>query len=313
MIHLKKWWLGLTAFSVLSLATFSNAAEIDKTGWPKSVKVGTASQGGTYFIYGAGWAGLMQETLGVNSSAEVTGGPTQNMALVQTGDLQFAMVTMGPAYDSWVGESELAPGVEMKDVRALFPMYKTPFQAIALKSSGIARVEDLAGKKVGFGPRGGTAGGNIPRWLNTLDIKVQEQYGGASDLAGQLQDGLLDAFFFAAGVPISAFSQVEAQTPVNLFSFSDEQITTLLAKYPSISPFVIPGGTYQSYPDDQNTVAMWNFTVAHKDLPESFIYEVMKLVLDDNNRMIQVHKAAEETKAENWNSNTFYVLPSGCC
>jgi uncharacterized protein len=34
-------------------------------------------------------------------------------------------------------------------------------------------------------------------------------------------------------------------------------------------------------------------------------------VLDDNNRMIQVHKAAEETKAENWNSNTFMYFHPG--
>ena len=50
--------LGMTALAgVLALAPATGTAQ-DKTGWPSSIKVGTASQGGTYFIYGAGWAGL---------------------------------------------------------------------------------------------------------------------------------------------------------------------------------------------------------------------------------------------------------------
>ncbi|MFN3498758.1 MAG: C4-dicarboxylate ABC transporter substrate-binding protein, partial [Pannonibacter indicus] len=59
----------------MALCVAAPAAAQDKTGWPGSMTIGTASQGGTYFIYGTGLAGLITEKLGVNSSAEVTGGP----------------------------------------------------------------------------------------------------------------------------------------------------------------------------------------------------------------------------------------------
>jgi len=68
----------------------------DRTGWPESFTVATASQGGTYFAYGSGWANLVAEELGLSGGGEVTGGPGQNMALVHTGDAQFGMTTMGP-------------------------------------------------------------------------------------------------------------------------------------------------------------------------------------------------------------------------
>ena len=129
--------LAIAALNAAALAIAGPAFADDRADWPSSLTVGTASQGGTYFIYGAGWAGLVQEELGIATSTEATGGPVQNMALVQAGDLDFGMVTMGPAYDGWIGESEIAPGVEMQDVRALFPMYETPFQIIALQRSGI--------------------------------------------------------------------------------------------------------------------------------------------------------------------------------
>src|SRR5690606_15108667 len=47
----------------------------DRDGWPDNFTVGTASQGGTYFAYGSGWANFVAENLGVSGGAEITGGP----------------------------------------------------------------------------------------------------------------------------------------------------------------------------------------------------------------------------------------------
>ncbi|MDZ7622071.1 MAG: TAXI family TRAP transporter solute-binding subunit [Candidatus Competibacteraceae bacterium] len=294
----------------LAAAPISQAA-MDKTGWPSSVKVGTASQGGTYFIYGAGWAGLMQEMLGIGATAEVTGGPVANMALVNAGDLQFGMITMGPGYDSWNGESEMAPGVEMRNVRALFPMYATPFHAIAMKASNIAKVADLNGKRVNVGPRTGTAATYWGRMFEALGVKANLQYGNASDAAGQLQDNLIDTFAFAAGIPISAFSEVEAQKPATIFAFTAEEQAKLIEQFPSMTAFTIPKGTYRSQEADILTVSMANFGIASKDLPESLVYEVMKVVLDNNDRMMQIHQTAAETKSENWSQNGFMWFHPG--
>lgn len=283
----------------------------DKTGWPSSIKVGTASQGGTYFVYGAGWANLVQEMLGVNTSSEVTGGPVQNMALVQSGDVQFAMATMGPGYDGWVGKSPIAPGVEMKNVRATFPMYMTPFQIVALEKSGIKGIKDLDGKTVGVGPRGGTPGTYFPLWFKELGVNVKPQFGGANDLSGQVQDGLIDGFAFGAGLPIAAFAQIEAQVPVSLFAFTKDEQKKILEAFPSVSAFTIPANTYKSQTEEQHTVAMWNFGIANKDMPESLVYEVMKVVLDNNDRMMQIHKSAKDTLPKNYVNNSFMWFHPG--
>jgi uncharacterized protein len=283
----------------------------DRSDWPQSVSVGTASQGGTYFIYGSGWANLVSEKLGINASAEVTGGPVQNAALVQTGDLEFGMVTMGPAYEAWTGESPLAPGLKHDKLRAMFPMYQTPFQIVALQSSGIDSVEDLDGKTVGVGPAGGTSDAYFPRFFETLGVDINKQNGGASDLAGQLQDGLIDAFAFAAGIPISAFSQLEAETEVNIFSFDEDQLDTLLETYPSAAAFTVPANTYSSIDDAQDTVAMWNFAVASADVPESLVYEIVKTIMENHDRMVEIHGAAEETVPDNFAKNSFLPFHPG--
>lgn len=283
----------------------------DREGWPNSMTIGTASQGGTYFIYGTGLAGLISEALGVNTSAEVTGGPVQNATLVETGDHLMGLVTMGPAYEAWIGESELAPGVEHKSLRALFPMYQTPFQGVALQSSGIASVADVDGKRVSVGPAGGTAATYWPRFYEILGISPEISYSGANDAVGQVKDGLIDAFTFAAGVPIAAFAQIAAENPVNIFGFSEEDIAKILEARPELSRFEVPGGLYEGFPDPQTTVSLWNFAVAHKDMPETLAYEITKLVMDNNERMLQIHATAAETVSANVDKNSFLPYHPG--
>jgi TRAP transporter TAXI family solute receptor len=299
-----------TAAAVAAVVATSAFAQ-DRTGWPNEMTIGTASQGGTYFVYGNGFAGYISEALGLNATGEVTGGPVQNVTLVQTGDHLMGLVTMGPAYDAWNGKSELAPGLEHKDIRALFPMYQTPFQVVALKSSGITSVSDLNGKRVSVGPAGGTPGTYWPQFMAALGVNATVSNAGAADAAGQLTDGLIDAFAFAAGVPISAFAELAAQQDVVMFGFTPEEQAKVLAAFPAMAPFTIPSGTYSGHDYDQGTVALWNFAIAHKDMPESLAYEITKLALDNNDRMKQIHATAAETLPQNWDKNTFMPFHPG--
>ena len=310
MSHAAALALGVVT-TICTVLGVSPAAAQDRTGWPSSITVGTASQGGTYYIYGSGYANLVGEQLGINAGGEVTGGPVQNATLVQSGQHAFGMVTMGPAYEAWMGQSQLMPGVKHDKLRAMFPMYQTPFHAIALARSNIKTVDDLEGKTVGVGPAGGTAATYWPVILKTLEINVKPQFGGASDQAGQLQDGLIDAFAFAAGIPISAFSEIMAQIDAVVFAPSKEQSQKVVESNPSMAPFTIPAGTYKGQTEPLDTVAMWNFFITSSDVPESLVYEMTKIAMEQHDRMMTVHSTAAETKPENFIHNTFLPFHPG--
>lgn len=290
--------------SVTSLMAAMPAAAQDRSDWPKSFTVGTASQGGTFFTYGSGWANLVSKELGVTGGAEVTGGPMQNMALVSMGDAQFGMTTMGPARESVDGNNPIAPGVKLDNACAMFPMYTTPFSVTVLTSSGIKSIKDIpAGAKIGFGPAGSTSDTYFPRMLEELGVKFERRNGGWSDLAGQLQDGLLDVIAFAAGVPVPAVSQLEVQTKINIIEFTPEEQKKIIDTFP-VSAHEIPAGAYTSLTDPARSVSMWNFAIANCELPESFVYEAVKVVMGDHDRMMKIHKAARSTVPANWDKNT---------
>ena len=161
-----------------TFAVATPAAAQDRSDWPTNFTVGTASQGGTYFAYGSGWANFVAENLGVSGGAEITGGPVQNMALVHTGDLKFGLTTMGPARESMEGNSPLAPGMMMDNVCAMFPMYETPFSVTALSSSGITSIADIPdGATIGFGPAGSTSDTYFPRMMETLGVNFERRNG----------------------------------------------------------------------------------------------------------------------------------------
>ncbi|MCL4674574.1 MAG: C4-dicarboxylate ABC transporter substrate-binding protein, partial [Pararhodobacter sp.] len=248
----------------------------------ESFTVGTASQGGTFFAYGSGWANLVATELGISGGAEVTGGPMQNMALVHTGEAQFGMTTMGPARESLQGTNPIAPGLQMTNACAMFPMYQTPFSITALGSSGITAISEIPDRRT----RG---------W---------------DDLGGQLQDGLLDVIAFAAGVPVPAVSQLEVQTAINIIQFTPEEQQTIIDTFP-VSAYNINAGVYSTLTEDARSVAMWNFAIANCDLPESFVYAVVDVVMSDHERMMGIHAASRETLPENWDKNTVMMWHPG--
>jgi uncharacterized protein len=297
----------ISAVAALCAMVALPVAAQDRDGWPNSITIGTGSQGGTYFTYGSGFGAMISEELDLNAGVEITGGPVQNVTLVETGEHQLGFVTLGPADEAYRGESPLMPGVPHANVRALFPMYQTPLQAAVLASSDIQNFQDLKGVRVGVGPAGGTSATYWTRYFEATDDSVSISNAGGSDTAGQLKDGLIDAFVYAAGLPTGAYAQLAVENDVRFLSMGPETLAKMKELAPAMQEFTIPANTYEDQPEPLQTVSLWNFAIAHQDMPESLAYEITKLAMENHDRMVQNHAAAKETLAENVLNNT--VVP----
>ncbi|OLS37300.1 TAXI family TRAP transporter solute-binding subunit [Bacillus sp. MRMR6] len=296
-----------TGLSLLVLAACSGGGNQTSSGeggevkykeYPTTVKVGTASQGGTYFIVGGGLANLLEQKLEVTANVEVTGGPVHNMQLVQAGDQDVGMVTLGPAYEGYTGTGEWTEGNKMEDVRIIFPMFTTPMHWLSLESSGITKLEDIKGKRVGAGPAGGTAGTYVPMIHEVLGLDTANVHAGWSDLASQMMDGQLDVIGFGAGIPISAVTEIEVQRDVNFFGVDGETRDKIIKEFPYFMPFTIPADTYTTLDRDLETISMFNFGIVRKDANEDFVYDLVKAYHENQEMLIQTHTSMEESVAE---------------
>ena len=77
--------LVLTLMGVLP----AHAVEPD---WPDGITIATGSPGGTYYAYGEGLARLLTRTLGIRVAAMETDGPSENINLIEDGEIGRAHV-----------------------------------------------------------------------------------------------------------------------------------------------------------------------------------------------------------------------------
>ncbi|MBM3643191.1 MAG: TAXI family TRAP transporter solute-binding subunit [Alphaproteobacteria bacterium] len=278
---------------------------------PKTMTLGTASVGGTYFVYGGVMAKILTDKTGIQVSTQQTQGPNQNVILVDDKKIELGMTTMGVALQAWTGQGDWTKGKKFENIRALFPMYDTPLQCMAMKKSGITSFKQLDGKTVGVGPRAGTPGTYLPLIFEALNMKATIRNGQGADMGGQLGDGILDAFCFGAGLPIPIFSQLDNEKEVVFFTWTDAEMAAIRKKMPEFSESMIPKATYKQQAGDQKTIGLYNFAIAHKDMDEKTAYDITKAVMENNAAMVQGHEAAKETIAANANRNGFLTFHPG--
>jgi uncharacterized protein len=114
----------------------------------------------------------------------------------------------------------------------------------------------------------------FPMFFKILGINTTIRNGQASDMPASLQDGLIDAFPFCAGLPIAAYSELETTNKVRFFTCSDDELNKIKAALPQLSDSVIPRGTYKQLTEDHRTVGVYNFAIANRHLPEDPVYNI---------------------------------------
>jgi uncharacterized protein len=279
--------------------------------WPSSLTIGTASPGGTYYAYGEGLARILTRALDIPVTARSSEGPAQNILLLEAGEIQIGFVTLGVALQGWNGSAPWAGGKQLRAMRALFPMYDTPFQFMVREESGIRTVRELNGKRIGIGPQGGTSGAYVPEFFKVLKVDASLAHGEWAELANQVQAGALDALAVAAGVPFPSFNDLERKGKVRYLPLTPQQILDLRLAMPELGASVVGAGTYPSLRSNYETVGLYNFAVAHRDVPVDLVSAILEAVFANHDELVEIHSAAAETVPANFTRNTFLPFHDG--
>ena len=300
--------VALLAAALAVCAAPARAAEPD---WPDHLVIGTASPGGTYYVYGEGLAKILTRALDLPVVRLATEGPAQNIELLETGEAKLGFVTIGIALQAWNGTGVWEGKRPARSMRAILPMYDTPFQFLVLQESGIRSIAEMAGKRVGVGPRGGTSAAYFPQFFQTLKTPVNLVFGDWAELAAQVHQRTLDVLAVGAGVPFPSFVELEAKDKIRYIAFGAEQIAALRLAMPELTPSRIPAGTYPSLLRHYQTLGLYNFVVAHADLPDDLVYNAVRTVFENHEEMMEAHAAVAATIPANIDRNSFLPLHPG--
>ena len=304
-------FIGFVSAACLLAIWTSTTVPAANPDWPKSLTLGTASPGGVFYVYGEAVAQVLTESLKIPVHHLPTQGSIHNIKLIEGGDAQLGLITMGIGLEGWNGTGDWTKGQKFRQMRALFPMYNNPVQAVVLRRSGIATFEQLDKKRVGVGPKVGATGTVPPAIMKVLGISAEINYGSLNDMATQLLDGRIDAIVTVVGAPAPAVQNVDAKEPVTFLNFSPEQIEAIRKAMPEFSPSKIAAGTYRSLDKDYVTIGVYNFAIGRADLPDELVYQLDKAVFESQPRLQKAHPVASETLPQNVDKNTFMAFHPG--
>jgi TRAP transporter TAXI family solute receptor len=278
--------------------------------WPKSLILVTASPGGIFYVYGEAVAKILTESLKIEVHPLPTQGSEHNVKLVESGDAQLGLLTMGTGLQGWNGTGDWTTGQRYRKMRALFPMYDQLFHFVTLRRSGITTVAQFNNRNVGTGPRAGPQA-YVPAILAAIGISAKIGYGSYDSTASGLLEGRYDALVEIGGVPFPALKQVEAKEPLVFVSLTSEQIEAIRKAMPEFTISLIASGVYSSLDKNYNTVGMYSFAIGRDDLPDDLVYQLVKAVFENQPRLVKATSSASNTLPQNAVKDTFLPFHPG--
>ena len=297
----------ICVFAIWTLTT----AQAANPNWPKSLTLGTASPGGVFYVYGEALAKILTESLKIEVDPLPTQGSEHNVKLIESGDAQLGLLTMGSGLQGWNGTGEWTKGRRYRKMRALFPMYDNVFSFVTLRRSGIATVAQFNDRNVCTGPLAGAQGSYVPAILKAIGVSARITNAAWDSAAADLLNGNCDALVVLAGTPSPLLKQLETKEPLVFVTLTAEQIEAIRKAMPEISVSQINSGVYGSFGKTYTSVGLFAFAIGRDDLPEDLVYQLIKVVFDNQPRLVKATSAAVDTVPQNALKDSFLPFHPG--
>ncbi|MBW1984222.1 MAG: TAXI family TRAP transporter solute-binding subunit [Deltaproteobacteria bacterium] len=271
------------------------------------ITIGTGGITGVYYPTGGAIAKIVnkkRDVYGIRCTVESTGGSVFNVNAIMSGDLQFGIVQSDRQFQAINGLAEWEDKGKQDDLRAVFSIHPESVTLVAAVDSGIKDIRDLKGKRVNIGNPGSGQRQNAIDALETvgLDYKTDLKAEGikASESAGLLQDGRIDAFFYTVGHPSGSIK--EATSGMRKVRFASiTGIDKLLAKYPYYAKSFIPIDLYPGAENEKNvdSFGVKATFVTSARVSEDVVYAITKEVYENFEEFKTLHPAYKNLTKEN--------------
>ncbi len=284
-------------------ALFVTGAAVEASAEQKFISIGTGGVTGVYYPTGGAVCRLVNKDRkdhGIRCSVESTGGSVYNINTVRAGELEFGVAQSDWQYHAFKGTSKFEEQGPFDKERAVFSIHPEPFTLIVQKGSGIAKFEDLKGKKVNVGNPGSGQRATTEVVMEAFGMKMEDFALAAelkgSEMAQALCDGKIDAMIYTIGHPAAAITEAATTCDVELVDVTGEPIDKLVADNPYYRKAVIPAGTYKGTDKDVTTFGVGATLISSADVADDVVYVLVKAVFDNFDDFKKLHPAFANLK-----------------
>ena len=264
------------------------------------LRLGTATPGGGFPVYGAAFIAAVQGAdAGLAIEAINTKGSTENVPMLEEKRLDIALVQGEVVHEvlSGVGRSPA-------NLKIITAMYSTPGMFVVRADSAYRTIADLKGKPVAFGAAGSGLvilaryvldGLGLDQNKDFLAIYLER----AGDGPAMVMDGRAAALW-GGGSGWPGFTAVAKGEKGARFIVPDKgEIARILAKHKFLKPLTLAAGMFPGQDKPLESVGSWSFVMARPDLDEAVAYRLAKALHKGEATIAAKLSQAAETTARN--------------
>jgi TRAP transporter TAXI family solute receptor len=265
-----------------------------------TVILGTATPGGGFPVYGAAVADTIHEidpALAIEQRN--TKGSTENVPLLEAGQLDIALVQGEVAHEAFNGI-----GRRPANLRIVAAMYSTPGMFVVRADTPSRRIDDLKAKPVVFGARGSGLVILAKYVLDGLGLDQERDFQAIYlDRAGDGPAMVLDgraAALWGGGQGWPGFGAVaKGPAGARFIAPARDEIARILSKHGFLKPMTVPAGAYPGLAAPLPSVGSWSFILARPDLADDVAYRLARALHRGEAALARRLPQAEETTAAN--------------
>ena len=235
---------------------------------------GTADTGGSMYP-----AGAAVSQVWTNNVEGVKCNTFQNCQDVSTGEVDVAVATSDVVLNAYNGTGKFADIGKLDNLRVIGAVYTSVLSGVALKSSGLTYIHELLGKRVAVGPAASATENATLAAFGVMGIDSSNtslENLGLGDGADSVGDGILDAAFGFAGLPIGGQLNLAATKEIQVLDMTQEEIDKVLAGNAAYIQTKIPAGTYTGQDNDANTFGVKCLIIVTADMDADLVYDLCK-------------------------------------
>ena len=273
------------SMAVLAAAVFAGPT----TALGQTMVVATNPQGSAYYAVGAAIAQAVSENTGLQLLVQPTSGSSENVTLLEQGDIEFAILNTVELAWAQTGDV-IHNGKRHENLRLVSAMFQFPISIAVAADSDIQSIEDLAGHRM---PSEYATHLTIKyikdAILNTADLTADDLQGlpVANYVQGMeaLGDQRVDAAVLGptSGAAREIDSRLSGRGGIRLLEVSrtDEALEAMREKFPGAQHHLLAGDRGLPGADTDTNVMAWSgFLAVNADVPADRVRTIVEALID---------------------------------
>ncbi len=219
---------------------------------------------------------------GAKTSLVLTNGSAVNVRSVEDGSAEIAISRADVAYLAFKQGTQ-GDSRAYTHLRAMAVLYANAVHVIAFRNTGIHRVADFAGRRIGIGPaeNGTDVIARLILEAAGLDGKTVAEPISTRDYVRRQ----MDAGIVVGGYPGLPIQRLNAAVGIRLLPIEPAVVNRVRELYPFFHPIVIPKRTYEGQDEDIATVGVDGVLLCRSDLPDDLVYQLTQLFMQSLSKL----------------------------